>query len=216
MNYTYILECNDGSYYTGWTTDLQARFQKHCEGLGAKYTKSHPPLRIAYYEVYEDKKEALKREREIKKLNHKEKADLIAKSSQIHHNRINEEAIQMKILRCNKCKKMFVMVHEHGCPTICCGEPMEELTANTTDGAAEKHVPVVTVEGNKVIVNVGDVDHPMLEAHYIEFIAVETESGFQLKYLQPGEKPHAEFLSEEPVKAAYEFCNLHGLWKTEL
>ena len=124
--------------------------------------------------------------------------------------------MSVKFVRCKECGKIAVILQDSVCPTKCCGEAMEELTANTTDGATEKHVPVVTVEGNKVIVNVGDVDHPMLEAHYIEFIAVETESGFQLKYLQPGEKPHAEFLSEEPVKAAYEFCNLHGLWKTEL
>jgi len=216
MYYTYILECQDGSYYTGYTNDLASRFQKHCTGRGARYTRSHPPVKIAFYEEFADKKDALKREHIIKKMTHKEKAELIAKYTQIHHNRVNEEAKLMKFLRCNKCKKMFVMVHEHGCPTICCGEPMEELTANTTDAAAEKHVPAVTVDGNKVIVNVGDVDHPMLEAHYIEFVAIETAAGFQIKYLQPGEKPHAEFLSEEPVKAVYEFCNLHGLWKKEL
>lgn len=121
----------------------------------------------------------------------------------------------LRFFRCEKCGKMFIMVHEHGCPTICCGEEMKELKANTTDGAAEKHVPVVTREGNKLSVNVGSVDHPMLDAHYIEFIALQTESGFRIEYLQPGDKPTADFYSEERVKAVYEFCNLHGLWKTE-
>ena len=52
MNYTYILECEDHTYYTGWTNDLEKRFQAHLNGKGAKYTKSHRPLRIAYYEMH--------------------------------------------------------------------------------------------------------------------------------------------------------------------
>ena len=92
---------------------------------------------------------------------------------------------------------------------------MDELVANTTDGATEKHVPVVTREGNKITVSVGSAEHPMLEAHYIQFIALECETGFRIAYLKPGDKPTADFYAEEPVKAVNEFCNLHGLWRTE-
>ena len=100
---------------------------------------------------------------------------------------------------------------------MCCGQPMTELVPGTTYGAAEKHVPAVTVDGNKVSVAVGSVEHPMLEEHYIEWIAVETANGVQRKALKPGEKPAAEFVlaDGESVTAVYEYCNLHGLWKAE-
>ena len=91
----------------------------------------------------------------------------------------------------------------------------EELTANTTDGAHEKHVPVIEQNGNTVTVKVGSVEHPSLSEHYIEWILLETEQGFQIHYLKPGMKPEAIFLTTEKVIAAYEYCNLHGLWKAE-
>ncbi len=89
----------------------------------------------------------------------------------------------------------------------------EELVANTTDAAQEKHVPVVKVDGDAVSVCVGSVEHPMLEEHFIQWILLETEAGFQIHYLKPGMKPVAEFKVTEKVVAAYEYCNLHGLWK---
>ena len=123
-----------------------------------------------------------------------------------------------KIYKCAKCDLMVYIVIDAACNPKCCGEPMVELVANTTDAATEKHVPFVTVEGNKVNVKVGEVDHPMLDAHYIQWIALETEKGVQRKYLKPGEAPHADFLvtdDDKPV-AVYEYCNLHGLWKKDL
>ena len=95
---------------------------------------------------------------------------------------------------------------------------MAELAAGATDGAQEKHVPFVSVDGSKVFVKVGEAEHPMLEKHYIEFIVLETSAGFQMKKLTPGEKPEAAFIlaEGEKVVAAYEYCNLHGLWKKEL
>ena len=92
---------------------------------------------------------------------------------------------------------------------------MQELIPGTTDAAVEKHVPAVTVEGNIVKVAVGEVEHPMMDAHYIEFVAVETGKGFQIKFLKPGEAPKAEFVlaDGETLVATYEYCNLHGLWK---
>lgn len=124
----------------------------------------------------------------------------------------------MKFFKCAKCGKIIGMVQNSACPTMCCGEPMEELVANTTDAAQEKHVPVVQIDGNKVTVTVGEVEHPMLEEHYIQWIALETSEGAQRKELKPGEKPSRNFaLAEgETVVAAYEYCNLHGLWKKEM
>ena len=89
----------------------------------------------------------------------------------------------------------------------------KELIPNTTDAAGEKHVPVVTISGDEVKVAVGSVEHPSLEAHYIEFIALQTTGGMQMKWLKPGMKPEAVFRTTEQVVAAYEYCNLHGLWK---
>ena len=91
----------------------------------------------------------------------------------------------------------------------------EELTANTTDGAHEKHVPVIEQDGDTVTVKVGSAEHPSLLAHYIEWILLETEQGFQIHYLKPGMKPEAGFIVNEKIVAAYEYCNLHGLWKAE-
>ena len=94
---------------------------------------------------------------------------------------------------------------------------MAQLQPGTSDGAHEKHVPVVEQNGNQVKVTVGSVEHPMLEAHYIQWIVLETEDGYQIKYLQPEAKPVAEFVLTEGSKvvAVYEYCNLHGLWKAE-
>ena len=92
----------------------------------------------------------------------------------------------------------------------------EEVVANTTDGAFEKHVPVIEVVEDTVTVKVGSVEHPSLPEHYIEWILLVTEGGFQIKYLKPGMKPEAVFkVFEKPVEA-YEYCNLHGLWKAEV
>lgn len=92
------------------------------------------------------------------------------------------------------------------------GNEGEEIIANTTDSAYEKHVPVIEHQSEHVIVKVGSVEHPMLPAHYIEWIVLETATGYQKKELNPGEKPEADFAVTEPVIAAYEYCNLHGIW----
>lgn len=90
-----------------------------------------------------------------------------------------------------------------------------ELIANTVDAAQEKHVPVITTSGDTVTVKVGSVEHPSLPAHYIEFIVLVTEGGMQMKWLKPGDKPEATFKATDKPVAAYEYCNLHGLWKAE-
>lgn len=124
----------------------------------------------------------------------------------------------MKLFKCEKCGNIIAMVHESGAPVVCCGEKMVELVPNTTDAAQEKHVPVIAVDGQKVTVTVGSVDHPMMEEHYITFIVLETKQGRQRKVLNPGEAPKAEFMicEGDEVVAAYEYCNLHGFWKGTL
>lgn len=121
----------------------------------------------------------------------------------------------MKLLRCALCGKIILPVKETAAETICCGQPMRELVPNTSDGAQEKHVPVSTVEGQTVQVTVGSVAHPMLAAHFIEWIALETSAGSHCRRLAPGDAPQATFTltPQETVKAIYAFCNLHGLWK---
>ncbi len=121
----------------------------------------------------------------------------------------------MKFFVCEKCGNFVGMIKESGAPMVCCGEKMKELVPGTSDGAAEKHVPVVKLEGKKVIVTVGEVEHPMVDAHYIEWIAIETAKGAQRKVLKPGQKPELEFIltDDDSFVAAYAYCNLHGLWK---
>ena len=121
----------------------------------------------------------------------------------------------MKFYKCEICGKIVAMVKETPVDTVCCGQSMRELLPGTTDGATEKHVPVYTVEGNAVKVKVGSVEHPMTDAHHIEWIAIETENGNQRKELKAGDKPVATFalVPYDKVKSVYEYCNLHGLWK---
>ncbi len=118
---------------------------------------------------------------------------------------------------CRKCGNLVGMIHDSGVPLICCGEKMDELTPNTVEASGEKHLPVVTVTDDVVTVNVGSADHPMLDAHYIQWIFVQTEHGGQRKSLKPGDAPHAEFcLKGDKAIAVYAYCNLHGLWMTEV
>ena len=120
----------------------------------------------------------------------------------------------LSFYRCKHCGNIVMFMNNSGVPVMCCGEPMGELKANTTDAAVEKHVPDVKVDGDKVVVHVGSAPHPMIEAHYIQWIVLETEKGFQKRTLNPGEAAEASFEitdGDKPV-AAYAYCNLHGLW----
>ena len=123
----------------------------------------------------------------------------------------------MKFYKCEGCGKLAVLFRESACPTKCCGEPMVEVVPGTVDAAREKHIPDVAVEGNLVKVKVGSVEHPMLDAHYIEWIAIETSEGRQRKTLKPGDAPKAVFALApgETFVSAWAYCNLHGLWKAE-
>lgn len=123
--------------------------------------------------------------------------------------------MEMKFYVCETCGQMVAIVDKKACPIMCCGKPMKEIIPGTTDAALEKHVPVITVDGNKVTVDVGAVAHPMLAEHYIEWIALKTAQGNQRKRLEPGQEPKACFAicEGDEVEAAYAYCNLHGLWK---
>ncbi len=122
----------------------------------------------------------------------------------------------LSIYKCDVCGEIVMMLKKGGCTPSCCGRAMTELSANTSDGAKEKHVPDVSVSGDVLRVKVGSIEHPMAEAHYIEWIAAETESGISFKYLKPGDKPEAEFPGASAIVAVYDYCNLHGLWKKEI
>lgn len=116
--------------------------------------------------------------------------------------------MNMKFFRCPDCGSIvapFAAAPCHG----------EEVVPKTADYATEKHVPVVEVSGSQVTVTVGSTAHPMMDNHYIEWICLETEQGFQVKRLQPGDAPTAVFAltDGDKVVSAYEKCNLHGLWK---
>ena len=121
----------------------------------------------------------------------------------------------MRFYKCAHCGKIIAVVNDVKVPTICCGEPMKEIVANTQEAAVEKHIPVYKVEGNIVKVEVGSTLHPMLDAHYIEWVLLETRKGNQRRVLNPGEEPKTEFalLPGDEVVAVYAYCNLHGLWK---
>lgn len=124
----------------------------------------------------------------------------------------------MRVLKCKESGTIIEVVSGNNSEEIlCCGHPMKELKANSTDAAGEKHVPVVKVDGRNVEVTVGSVEHPMLEEHYITFIQIETKKGMQRQNLTPGSAPKAVFTLAEgdELVAAYEYCNLHGLWKVE-
>ena len=123
----------------------------------------------------------------------------------------------MKFYVCKRCGNLVGFIKESGVPMICCGEKLTELVPNTVEASAEKHLPVATASAGSISVQVGSALHPMEEGHHIAFIYVETEHGGQGKNLKIGEEPKATFAfaGDKPV-AVYAYCNLHGMWKTEI
>ena len=121
----------------------------------------------------------------------------------------------MKFFKCAHCGNIITYAVDMGVKVVCCGDEMQELVPGTVDAAREKHIPVILREGSAVTVKVGSVPHPMLPEHYIGWIVLETNLGTQRKELSPAQAPEANFalMEGEEVVAAYEWCNLHGLWK---
>jgi len=121
-----------------------------------------------------------------------------------------------KFYKCAHCGNVIEKVVDSGVPVVCCGQKMEELIPNTVDASGEKHVPVVTwLDEHRIKVEVGSVHHPMLPEHHIAFVYVETENGGIRVNLK--DTPVAEvYVGDTKPVAVYEYCNLHGLWKTDL
>ena len=126
--------------------------------------------------------------------------------------------MKVKFYRCAHCGNIIHKIHDAGVPVVCCGQKMEELVPNVVEASGEKHVPVASVKDGVLHVNVGSVDHPMVDVHYIEWVFVELENGYLLKELKPDSAPHVEFQLGEDDKpvAVYAYCNLHGLWMSEI
>ena len=122
---------------------------------------------------------------------------------------------QKQVYRCNICGNIVEVLHAGKGELVCCGQPMELLQEKTTDVGLEKHVPVIETTDKGVKVKVGSILHPMEEKHYIEWIEIITDSGSCRKFLKPGDKPEVEFeIGAQKVKAAREYCSVHGLWKS--
>ena len=123
---------------------------------------------------------------------------------------------ETKFYICEKCGNLVGAIHESGVPMKCCGQNMTKIEAGVVEASREKHIPVATVDGDKVTVNVGSVAHPMVPEHSIEWVYLQTDKGGQRKCLKPGQEPTVTFaLCDETPVAVYAYCNLHGLWKTE-
>lgn len=123
--------------------------------------------------------------------------------------------VERKFFKCEICGNMVGLIQNGGGELVCCGQPMKLLEPNTVDAANEKHVPFVKREGNKLHVQVGEVEHPMLDEHYIQWIMVAQDDRTQRAYLKPGSKPVADFDVHDGAVTVYEYCNLHGLWSAD-
>ena len=118
---------------------------------------------------------------------------------------------------CEKCGNIVGLVHDGGVPMMCCGQKMKKLEAGVVEASHEKHIPVVSVEGNVVRVSVGSVTHPMSEEHHIAWVYLQTNRGGQRKCLDVTGAPEVVFaLVDETPVAVYAYCNLHGLWMAEI
>ena len=118
-----------------------------------------------------------------------------------------------EIYKCEKSGLMVEVLQDAEGTPMCCDEPMKLLRENTTDGAKEKHVPVVEKIEGGYRVTVGSVEHPMTDAHYIQWIELVTPTRVLRHNLTPQDKPVAEFKTDATEVEAREYCNLHGLWK---
>lgn len=126
--------------------------------------------------------------------------------------------MEQRFYICKHCGNIIGLIHDAGVPLLCCGEKMHPLVPNTEDAATEKHLPVVSREHNLIRVTVGSVEHPMTEQHHIDWIYLQTDRGGQRKCPRLEGAPTVIFAltDEDQPQAVFAYCNLHGLWKTEL
>lgn len=122
-----------------------------------------------------------------------------------------------KFYRCEICGQVISVLNDEGIDLVCCGQDMTLLKPNSSDGAGEKHVPAITVDGDKLRADIGSVAHPMTEGHHIEWVYLLQENGGQRRILDPAAAPCAIFdISQGKPVAVFAYCNLHGLWVAEL
>jgi len=123
---------------------------------------------------------------------------------------------ERRFCKCNLCGNIISFIENAGTDVSCCGEQMAEIKPNTTDAAVEKHIPVAVREGNKLIVTVGSVPHPMTAEHHIAWIVVAYDGRTQWIALPPTQAPSVDFMVSDSPVTVYAYCNLHGLWVAEL
>ncbi len=123
----------------------------------------------------------------------------------------------MEFYICKHCGNIITFAENKGVPVVCCGEKMHKLVPGSVDAAVEKHVPLYEVQGDTVTVTVGSTLHPMSTEHLIDWVALETEQGIQIKHLAADSEPKVAFalIGDDTVKKVYAYCNLHGLWVAE-
>ncbi len=119
---------------------------------------------------------------------------------------------KIEVYKCNMCGNIVEVLHTGGGTLVCCGQDMELQTEKSQDQGQEKHVPVLEFADGNVVVKVGSVEHPMEEAHHIEWIELVTPIGVLREFLKPGQPPVATFKNVTVVTMAREYCSLHGLW----
>jgi superoxide reductase len=120
---------------------------------------------------------------------------------------------KLQVYKCQVCGNMVEVIHAAGGTLVCCGQPMTLLGEGVTDGAKEKHIPVIQKIDNGYKVVVGSVTHPMEEKHFIEWIELIADGRVYREFLKPGQPPEATFMIQAQQVSAREYCNLHGLWK---
>ncbi len=120
-----------------------------------------------------------------------------------------------EVYKCEICGNIVEVLHGGAGSLVCCGENMVRLEENITDAATEKHVPVIERKDDGYLVKVGDIAHPMIEKHYIEWIELIADGIVYRQFMNPGQAPEAFFEITAEGVIAREYCNLHGLWKAE-
>ena len=121
---------------------------------------------------------------------------------------------KLQVYKCEVCGNIVEMLHDGKGELICCGQPMKLFKENSTDAVVEKHVPVISKTSGGFSVKVGSITHPMEESHYIEWIEIVDGDKTYMQFLNPGQSPQAEFCIDSKKIIAREYCNLHGLWKS--
>lgn len=120
----------------------------------------------------------------------------------------------LEVYKCELCGNIVEVTTAGGGALWCCNKPMKLMAENTSDGAKEKHVPVVEKTADGYVVKIGSVEHPMVDDHYIEWIELIADGAkVYRQFLKPGQKPEATFCIKASSVVAREYCNKHGLWK---